>query len=903
MKKKIIILLLFALHLILTACTSKQFEITFDSNGGTELESVIANKGDTIELETPIREGHEFIGWYTSKEFNREFTENTKVEENLTLYAFWLINQYTITYETNGGNNFNPITKNYGEEISLATPYRQGFTFAGWFADSNFDKEFTSSTMPAENITIYAKWLVNSVSVFIDKSDGSEVELQIVEYGDIVKALEDPVRDGYKFLGWYSDLNFNNLYDFNKKVTGTTFLYANWELIDYNITYNIDQGIWNDFNESSELVNEFLVDFYNYINPVENIDVFIHGEEDDNNFNGTWLTKHFDALYIEKQRNADLQPYFINQVKYNQKWLTFFDMIDNFVKKDYENNSFWTDKEIAKLYLYSYITRDEEVLTLSQLNLLPTFEPIYTSYNVESRITLQEPKRLNHVFKGFYTNPDFKGEAIYSIEPGLFGDLNLYAKWDEVVYKEYQITFDSRGGNKIDSSFYDKYDIVEKLPTPTKEDGEFAYWIYNNKILETPFVYDFAEDISLEAVWLVPYYSNEEIKVNNRDGNPVLIPDKFGERDGHFKGVWVSNLTGDISSYQSKSQMQKQLIELLDNLVEWEINAVVYHIRIYNDALYDIDLSPRSNYVSQVNFAQWDYLEWFIAECHKRGIEFHAWMNPYRIASSGNGVKDDYVNRYSDYPQNPANDPDNILITNGGGAILNPGEPEVRDFLVDVCLEVMEKYNVDAIHFDDYFYAAMNQNEDSATYLKYNPERLGLEDWRREQVNMFIRDLSIAMNEFNITNGRSVELGISPGGIWQDGDGKVTYDENGTAITNGSNTAMGWEHYKYYLYSDTKKWIDEEWINYIIPQIYWGFTLPSAGYAETLDWWAAVVKHKNVKLYSGLGVHVESTSNAPYSWKTNPYEFSDQILYNSKSKEVNGYCAYNYSYFKNMYNK
>ena len=171
-----------------------------------------------------------------------------------------------------------------------------------------------------------------------------------------------------------------------------------------------------------------------------------------------------------------------------------------------------------------------------------------------------------------------------------------------------------------------------------------------------------------------------------------------------------------------------------------------------------------------------------------------------------------------------------------GVTILNPGEPEVREFLIDTVMELIENYDVDAIHFDDYFYA--NGVNDSKTYNKpgYNPKKLSLADWRREQVDIFIRDLSQAIRNFNIQNNRYVQLGISPTGIYKNasrrgfayGIGSTDYyDANGNFITSGSNTA-GFQHSGDYLYADTKKWIDNEWIDYILPQTYWGFTRAAA---------------------------------------------------------------------------
>ena len=338
------------------------------------------------------------------------------------------------------------------------------------------------------------------------------------------------------------------------------------------------------------------------------------------------------------------------------------------------------------------------------------------------------------------------------------------------------------------------------------------------------------------------------------------------------------------------------MMGVLDTLESYNINSLIYHIRIMNDALYDTDLSPQSSYTSKVNYDEWDYLEWLIDEVHRRGMEFHAWLNPYRIQ---NGVQDASLiaDKYVNYPDNPASNPDMILV-GSAGAILNPGEPAVRDFVVDTSMEIIEKYDVDAIHFDDYFYITMEPNADLTTYNKYKSQSqtTNIEDWRREQVDLFIRDLSGEMRSYNNINNRQVQLGISPSGVWKSdrtGKGVTGYDANGNAITDGSNTSTTFEHYKSYLYSDTKKWIDEEWIDYILPQVYWGFQQPAAPYAALVDWWKDVVKHKDVNLYIGMGLY-QLVANEKF-WSRDPYEASKQVLYSNQYEDVRGITIYKYS--------
>lgn len=167
-----------------------------------------------------------------------------------------------------------------------------------------------------------------------------------------------------------------------------------------------------------------------------------------------------------------------------------------------------------------------------------------------------------------------------------------------------------------------------------------------------------------------------------------------------LRAAWVSHFAGDVQSYQNESQYKQMMTTVMDNMVRMGMNAMIYHIRTHNNAMYNSKLNPRARWWANVDFDKFDPLEWLISECHSRGIEFHAWLNPYRVSTNG----DNPSNSVGSLPSvNPANNPDN-LITVGNSIILDPGIPEVRDFIVDTCMEIVENYDIDAIHFDDYFY-------------------------------------------------------------------------------------------------------------------------------------------------------------------------------------------------------
>ena len=390
------------------------------------------------------------------------------------------------------------------------------------------------------------------------------------------------------------------------------------------------------------------------------------------------------------------------------------------------------------------------------------------------------------------------------------------------------------------------------------------------------------------------YLSNGTAMYYKGTDDPVMIPDSFKMQETYYRGCWITPLAGGLPSCNDSSitKYKNEIKEMFDVMEYFNLNALIFHIRIMNDALYPSELNPRSNYLNTTE----DLLPWVIEECHKRGIEFHAWLNPYRVKSSGGSTAQEEANKIkAKCPANVGSKAENLLVNSSGGVILNPGEPEVRKFIVDTCMEVIEKYDVDAIHFDDYFY--ITNVDDSATREKYNPDNLSLDDWRRLQVDLFIKDLSESMRKYNKENNRYVQLGISPSGIYRNGDGKVTYDEEGNAITNGSKTG-GMQHWGNYLYSDTVNWINHEWIDYIMPQSYWAFSQPIAGFADVMSWWDKVCARKKVNLYSGMGIYMSENPGTNYSWGFDPDEAPNQILYTQTLSHTQGTVFYSYNYLE-----
>ena len=688
----------------------------------------------------------------------------------------------------------------------------------------------------------------------------------------------------------------------------------------YGIKYNINGGSWG-YSTKAEMSLAFLQDFYDFVGYTGTFDEFVNGDGTPGT-RGTfrkwtdYVRGYFDGSgtvnkLLYNNLDVDDENYFFNSSKYKEKWRALADWIEEMNGRMYGLSSYFG----GSVDFYRYIIDD----AYQYADIYGTMFSNFPEFNIPTKLVykpgevveLVEPLSSN--FMGWYLNSDFTGERITEITSDMTGDIELFAAWKEVA--TYQLTLDVNGGVELkQTEFTVAYGELVELPTPKNGGYLFDCWVYEDEEIELEFRYEFGQDVTLKATWI----SNlEDLVINNsavtyRNSSEVVqIPKTYEAKDEEFRGAWVTSLTGDFSPSTNKSTMKSRLTAVLDKLEEYNMNAIVFHIRYMNNAAYQTKLAPMvSSYGTYESFETWDYLEWFIEECHNRGIEFHAWLNPYRIKSNGysaDTTPEDVALAYADYPLNAASNPDNILMTyrddGTHGAILNPYKEEVQDYIVDVCLEIMENYDIDAIHFDDYFYAQMSSNvavltepdqDDYEEFIDNNPNcgysktsSSNKKQWRRDNVDNFIFKLHTAMTEFNIENKRAVQLGIAPTGIYKNGNGTVE---------SGSNTG-GQEHYSSYLFCDTKKWVLNEWIDYICPQTYWAITHTTAGYPNIVDWWSSVVEGTNVNLYTGMGIYmsVEYTSSKSWALAGN-YEASLQVLYNTKFNNVKGTCLYSYKY-------
>jgi len=290
-----------------------------------------------------------------------------------------------------------------------------------------------------------------------------------------------------------------------------------------------------------------------------------------------------------------------------------------------------------------------------------------------------------------------------------------------------------------------------------------------------------------------------------------------------FRGMWIAsvvNIDWPARRGQSAQAQQQQLIDWFDLAKDNNFNAVVLQVRLTADTFWPSDKEPWSRWLTgtQGQDPGYDPLAFATQEAHARGLQLHAWFNPYRVSMT-KSLK-------NLAPNHPAKLNPEWVIRKDGKWYYDPGNPAVRAHVVDVIMETVERYDIDGVHFDDYFYpypGSGRQFKDKKTYKQYGTQYATRADWRKANTDALIKDLS---NRINVTKPW-VQFGVSPFAVWR----------NKRTDPEGSATRAGVQNYDQ-LYADTRKWVREGWIDYIAPQIYWtrGFTI--ADYEVITRWWA-----------------------------------------------------------------
>lgn len=362
--------------------------------------------------------------------------------------------------------------------------------------------------------------------------------------------------------------------------------------------------------------------------------------------------------------------------------------------------------------------------------------------------------------------------------------------------------------------------------------------------------------------------------------SPVSAPKR------EFRGVWVAtvnNIDWPSKPGLTTDQQQQELIGILEQHKANGLNAIMLQVRPAADAFYTKSREPWSKWLTGTQGLApapgYDPLEFAIKEAHLRGMELHAWFNPYR-ATMGSGFIDE-THMTVKHPE--------WFFTYGGIKQFDPGIPEVQEYLVQVILDVVKEYDVDGIHFDDYFYPyriAGQTIKDDATFQKYGKGFTNVADWRRSNVNNLIKQMDDSIHYYK----KYVKFGVSPFGIWRN----LSEDPAGSKTNGLSNYGE--------LYADSRKWIKEGWVDYINPQIYFSFARAVAPFAVLADWWSNNTYGRH--LYIGQAAYLmhNGTTKREAAW-ARPNEIPNQIRYIRGNSRIQGSIFFSSKSFSTVASK
>lgn len=448
-------------------------------------------------------------------------------------------------------------------------------------------------------------------------------------------------------------------------------------------------------------------------------------------------------------------------------------------------------------------------------------------------------------------------------------------------------------------------------PTTHADDGEIGLTKY---VLRADGTYGYDEAVPVQM------YSGS--------AEQVTIPTTYTESKNQFRSSWVATIANlNFAAPDDEADFVAQYDAVLDNFDSWNMNAVIFQVRPLLDAFYPSEINPWSEFVSgtQGQDPGYDPLALMVEATHQRGLEYHAWFNPYRVTNTKISAASvlaaigltaaeaaaltvpEHVQALADAgilaPNNVAVQHPDWVLRFDEKLFLNPGLPEVRAHMAATIAEVVENYDIDAVHFDDYFYPYRTtiagqlaffgaQGEDRGTFETYGipagyaDTTAGIEQWRRDNVTALVTDVRTTIDQHNAATGTAVQFGISPFGIW----------EHQANNPEGSHTPTGSsQSYSLAIFADTRGWVRDELIDYVVPQIYWSFDQGAAPYGELAQWWNNVAEGTRVQVYVGHANYKHVTNGGWEAAWMNPEEIPHQLAFNQKYPNIEGSVFFSYN--------
>jgi uncharacterized repeat protein (TIGR02543 family) len=491
------------------------FTVLFDSRGGSEVSSQTVQSNAIIVPPNVSKEGHTLEGWFTSVNGGATLENkwnffSDRVNFDFTLYASWTVNQYTITFNTNDGVPIQTQTNNFASTLSIPSATKVGHTFDGWFTDVELTQALVLTTMPASNLSLYAKWSINEYTVTFETNGGTTIPSISGDYGDSVSVPVNPTREGYTFSGWHADVDLTQVISVPNTIPAQNLnVYAKWTINQYSITFMTNGGSdiqsqTNDFNSTLNVPNATKV-----------------GHSFEGWFTDLELTLAFALTTMPAENVALYAKWAINQytITFNTNGGNTIPSItgnygdtvtkpDDPTKEGYIFSDWYTDAELTQLTTVVNAIPAENLAfyakwTINQYSI--TFNTnggnsIQTQTNdFNSTLSVPNTTKVGHTFDGWFTDVELTLAFALTTMPA--ENLNLYAKW---TINQYTISFVTNGGNTIPSITGDYGDPVTKPNDPIREGYTFRGWYADANLTQIVTFPNVITDqtLTLHAKWL-----------------------------------------------------------------------------------------------------------------------------------------------------------------------------------------------------------------------------------------------------------------------------------------------------------------------------------------------------------------------------------------------------------------
>jgi uncharacterized repeat protein (TIGR02543 family) len=521
-----------------------QYTVSFDSNGGSAVTPVTTNYNTTITAPTPpTRTGYTFGGWFKEAGLTTAWNFTTdKVTQNTMLYAKWTINQYTVSFDVDGGSVVAPQTVNYGDKaVQPSEPTKTGYTFAGWFTDNTYATGFDfNNTVITGNTVIYAKWVINQYTVSFDSNGGSAVTPTTVDYNSTISAPTPPTRTGYTFGGWFKEANLATLWNFpTDRVTQNTTLHAKWTINQYSVSFDVDGGSsvapqtvnYGDkaveptpptktgYTFAGWFANNSYMTAYDFNNMVITGNTVIYAKWNINQYTVSFNSNGGSAVapVVTNYNTTIAAPTSPTRMGY-----TFGGWF-----KDAGLTSAWnfaTDKVTQNTTLYAKWTINQYKVSFD-VDGGSSVAPQTVNYG-EKALEPTPPTKTGYTFAGWFANNSYMTAYDFN-NMVITGNTVIYAKWN---INQYTVTFDSNGGSAV-APVVTNYNTTIAAPThPTRTGYTFGGWFKDAGLTSA---WNFATDKVTQNTTLYVKWTINQYSVSfDVDGGSAVVPQtvNYGEK-------------------------------------------------------------------------------------------------------------------------------------------------------------------------------------------------------------------------------------------------------------------------------------------------------------------------------------------------------------------------------------